>query len=569
MNVLETAIAKPKRWDQPFGADMSDAEVDRLLRIEPFRSVDRSKFPPNLSLEGILRNDTRIVTYQTGDLVVREGDYGNSAFMLLHGSLRVALERLSPELIGAVPDAKRSWWTSLKQVWGERQIPEVRTGLGSNGAPAPLPTRGEGKSTHVFLQDVPCLLDSTRTATLAAGEFFGELAALSRTPRTATIFAESPSILLEIRWQGLRDLMRRTPAIQHHVDQLYRENSLRVHLRQTPLFAKLGNAALQQVAEATQFESIGNFDWNVDLADRESLTPLERLAREPVIAQEGTTIEHVLLVRTGFARLSRRFGEGHRTLAYLGKGDSFGLEELLAWGEGEPPRFQFSLRGVGHVDLLKIPAEVIREVVLPTLTPGERNALAARIAPPVPQSNQALPLAPPLIDFLVDERLINGTQAMVIDLDRCTRCDDCVRACAATHDGNPRFVREGPRYEQFQFAGACMHCVDPVCMIGCPTGAIHRDTATGVVRINDPTCVGCGTCAESCPYSNIRMTEIRDPQGLPVLDLEQGFPIVKATKCDLCAEQIAGPACQNACAHDALIRLDLADLPATAAWINR
>lgn len=569
MNVLETAIAKPKRWDQPFGADMSDAEVDRLLRIEPFRSVDRSKFPPNLSLEGILRNDTRIVTYQTGDLVVREGDYGNSAFMLLHGSLRVALERLSPELIGAVPDAKRSWWTSLKQVWGERQIPEVRTGLGSNGAPAPLPTRGEGKSTHVFLQDVPCLLDSTRTATLAAGEFFGELAALSRTPRTATIFAESPSILLEIRWQGLRDLMRRTPAIQHHVDQLYRENSLRVHLRQTPLFAKLGDAALQQVAEATQFESIGNFDWNVDLADRESLTPLERLAREPVIAQEGTTIEHVLLVRTGFARLSRRFGEGHRTLAYLGKGDSFGLEELLAWGEGEPPRFQFSLRGVGHVDLLKIPAEVIREVVLPTLTPGERNALAARIAPPVPQSNQALPLAPPLIDFLVDERLINGTQAMVIDLDRCTRCDDCVRACAATHDGNPRFVREGPRYEQFQFAGACMHCVDPVCMIGCPTGAIHRDTATGVVRINDPTCVGCGTCAESCPYSNIRMTEIRDPQGLLVLDLEQGFPIVKATKCDLCAEQIAGPACQNACAHDALIRLDLADLPATAAWINR
>lgn len=569
MNVLETAIAKPKRWDQPFGADMSDAEVDRLLRIEPFRSVDRSKFPPNLSLEGILRNDTRIVTYQTGDLVVREGDYGNSAFMLLHGSLRVALERLSPELIGAVPDAKRSWWTSLKQVWGERQIPEVRTGLGSNGAPAPLPTRGEGKSTHVFLQDVPCLLDSTRTATLAAGEFFGELAALSRTPRTATIFAESPSILLEIRWQGLRDLMRRTPAIQHHVDQLYRENSLRVHLRQTPLFAKLGDAALQQVAEATQFESIGNFDWNVDLADRESLTPLERLAREPVIAQEGTAIEHVLLVRTGFARLSRRFGEGHRTLAYLGKGDSFGLEELLAWGEGEPPRFQFSLRGVGHVDLLKIPAEVIREVVLPTLTPGERNALAARIAPPVPQSNQALPLAPPLIDFLVDERLINGTQAMVIDLDRCTRCDDCVRACAATHDGNPRFVREGPRYEQFQFAGACMHCVDPVCMIGCPTGAIHRDTATGVVRINDPTCVGCGTCAESCPYSNIRMTEIRDPQGLPVLDLEQGFPIVKATKCDLCAEQIAGPACQNACAHDALIRLDLADLPATAAWINR
>ena len=44
-------------------------------------------------------------------------------------------------------------------------------------------------------------------------------------------------------------------------------------------------------------------------------------------------------------------------------------------------------------------------------------------------------------------------------------------------------------------------------MIGCPTGAIHRESATGVVMINDDTCIGCGTCAASCPYENIRMVE--------------------------------------------------------------
>ena len=35
---------------------------------------------------------------------------------------------------------------------------------------------------------------------------------------------------------------------------------------------------------------------------------------------------------------------------------------------------------------------------------------------------------------------------MLIDLDRCTRCDECVRACANTHDdGHSRLFLVGPR----------------------------------------------------------------------------------------------------------------------------
>ena len=118
-----------------------------------------------------------------------------------------------------------------------------------------------------------------------------------------------------------------------------------------------------------------------------------------------------------------------------------------------------------------------------------------------------------LLDFLADHRFLNGTQTMLINLDRCTRCDDCVRACAATHDNNPRFIRQGPKHDNLMVANACMHCVDPVCMIGCPTGAIARDAETGTVRINDRTCIGCSTCANSCPYEAIRMVEIREPGG--------------------------------------------------------
>ena len=174
-----------------------------------------------------------------------------------------------------------------------------------------------------------------------------------------------------------------------------------------------------------------------------------------------------------------------------------------------------------------------------------------------------------MLDFLADHRFLNGTQTMLINLDRCTRCDDCVRACAATHDNNPRFIRQGPKHDHIMVANACMHCVDPVCMIGCPTGAIARDADTGTVRINDSTCIGCSTCANSCPYSAIRMVEIREPGGAFYVDEATQLPILKATKCDFCAGQLTGPACQAACPHDALVRVDLGNLTSIGQWLAR
>jgi len=115
-------------------------------------------------------------------------------------------------------------------------------------------------------------------------------------------------------------------------------------------------------------------------------------------------------------------------------------------------------------------------------------------------------------------------------------------------------------------ANACMHCVDPVCLIGCPTGAIHR-TQDGLVTIDDVTCIGCATCANSCPYDNIRMVEIRDQNGDFIVDQETQAPIVKATKCDLCLQQPGGPACQRACPHDALKRIDLRDREQLVDWL--
>jgi Fe-S-cluster-containing hydrogenase component 2 len=63
------------------------------------------------------------------------------------------------------------------------------------------------------------------------------------------------------------------------------------------------------------------------------------------------------------------------------------------------------------------------------------------------------------------------------------------------------------------------------------------------------------------------MVETRDSSGSVIVDDKQ-TPILKATKCDLCAGQLGGPACQRACPHDALIRVDIRDSDALNRWLT-
>ena len=235
-----------------------------------------------------------------------------------------------------------------------------------------------------------------------------------------------------------------------------------------------------------------------------------------------------------------------------------------------------TLRALGYVDILRVPTTVIEKYVLPTLSQedlaqyGQLDFSSAQLNEPEKEREAAIQtIDPGMLEFLVENRYINGTATMLIDMDRCVRCDECVTACARAHDNNPRFNRHGRRHDHYMVANACMHCMDPVCMIGCPTGAIHRSSAGGQVAINDSTCIGCATCANSCPYDNIRMVEVRDSNGALIRDTVTKAPIIKATKCDLCLDQLGGPACQRACPHDALKRVDMQNLPDLGRWLNR
>ena len=140
---------------------------------------------------------------------------------------------------------------------------------------------------------------------------------------------------------------------------------------------------------------------------------------------------------------------------------------------------------------------------------------------------------------------------------RCTGCKTCVLACKdknnLPNDLNFRNVYEygGGTWSQdgagcwiqdtftYHVSVACNHCDMPLCMANCPQGAIEKDPDTGEVRSDPEKCIGCGTCAKSCPY------------GAPKVNAELGH----STKCDGCAERLAAglkPVCVLACPARAL-----------------
>lgn len=587
-------VRRPQRWDQPLDPAMTDHDVAWLRTRKLFAAMRDDAFPKATPLNGILANDCRILHLQRGEIVVREGDYGNSAFLVVSGSVRVSLEKLPDEVIGRDQPEKKTWSQAIRQVFRPRQVAEVRDTQSVNAVDSPRVDSISDRPA-VFLQDFSSVFRDVKSMSLGPGELFGEIAAMYRTPQTATVVAEDEATLVEIRWQGLR-LLRRDRAFSEQLEKHYRDQWLLLHLRETPLLRFVPDDALKILADATLMRSFGRMEWNTDFDKIRKLPVQEQIEREPLIAIEGHLPTDLILIRSGFARVSSVYGAGHQTTAYLGKGHVFGFSELaynvMRNSQDPPQQLRQSLRAVGFVDTLHIPIELAADYLLPYIRRSDLPRIhnPGPLAPRQPpregerrssnrdRPGEAMPkkttepvelVSTGLLEFMVQERLTNAKQAMVIDLNRCTRCDDCVKACAATHDGNPRMTRTGNVHDGLMFAQACMHCTDPVCMIGCPTGAISRNSATGTVFINEPICIGCGTCANSCPYQNISMVAIRDASGKGFVDEASGLPILKATKCDLCQKQPSGPACQNACPHDALVRIDLSHLGPLDDWLGR
>ena len=131
--------------------------------------------------------------------------------------------------------------------------------------------------------------------------------------------------------------------------------------------------------------------------------------------------------------------------------------------------------------------------------------------------------------------------ALLIDLERCTGCKSCEAACKTEHRLGPGEYRNKVVWaSELEQAGlafltlSCQHCTRPACLRACPVNpkAISKDPITGIVRVDESRCTGCGECVMACPYSAMGY----DAEGH------------HAVKCDLCTDRRAEGEKTTACA---------------------
>jgi formate dehydrogenase iron-sulfur subunit len=138
--------------------------------------------------------------------------------------------------------------------------------------------------------------------------------------------------------------------------------------------------------------------------------------------------------------------------------------------------------------------------------------------------------------------------AFEVDLDACTGCKACVSACHTLNGLDDDEVwrtvgllhggtSDAPALQTV--TTACHHCLEPACLIGCPTLAYEKDPVTGIVKHLDDQCFGCQYCTLMCPYDAPKYSKSRG--------------IVR--KCDMCSDRLAhdeAPACVQACPNEAI-----------------
>jgi len=264
-----------------------------------------------------------------------------------------------------------------------------------------------------------------------------------------------------------------------------------------------------------------------------------------------------------------------RTLAYLTRGDFLGEMGVMS-GEARsatcvafdhPDSGQKEAKGAAgiappRVELVKIDAATFH--ALANANPALKARVQQVVSERAYETRRRVEAAPGVEQGQVQASpryeelgLFQGQKLMLIDLDRCTRCGDCVRACVNTHeDGRTRLYLDGPRFGRFLVPLTCRECLDPVCMIGCPVGAINRgDNGQIVIR---EWCIGCSLCAEQCPYGSIQMHGLFDWEKPKAAEGEaHEKELSRAVVCDLCSSLPGqSPACVTHCPHDAAIRIE-------------
>jgi CRP/FNR family cyclic AMP-dependent transcriptional regulator len=113
------------------------------------------------------------------------------------------------ELIKRVPLFARCSKRDLEKIAGIADEIDLREGK------VLMREGGRGSEFFILLEGgVDVEKDGRRINTLGPGDFFGEIALISRSPRTATVTTTSPVLALVITDRSFRRLLEETPEVQ-------------------------------------------------------------------------------------------------------------------------------------------------------------------------------------------------------------------------------------------------------------------------------------------------------------------------------------------------------------------
>ncbi|MGB8785164.1 MAG: cyclic nucleotide-binding domain-containing protein, partial [Terriglobales bacterium] len=447
--------------------------------------------------------------FRAGEIICREGEFGATAFYIVDGTVEVYLA--SPIAHVKTEGGSRGFLSKLKSLLSSREDDERKE---------------ESTRPYIPIDASVDLPYQDPIAELGPGELFGEMTCMSYYPRSATVRAKTDCTMLEML-RNVLDIMQRNKIFREQLDRTYKQRALDSHLRSVPVLAPLTADFIDHLREHVE---------------------LLRFQPGQVICTQGDVADSFYLVRLGFVKVSQHRPGGDIVLAYLARGSYFGEMALLTG----TPRIA-TCTALDHVEVVRIPGDDFQLML--DRFPDIRQKLEAEAAEHVEQNRQRVEqVADVSVDQFLNQGLMEAQSLLILDLDRCTRCDQCVRACADAHDGVSRLIREGLRFDRYLVATSCRQCRDPLCMVGCPVGSIRRRNSLEVI-IED-WCIGCGQCANNCPYGNINMhpfpLELDDPSypGRRTASVK-----LKATSCDLCLDH-AEPSCVYACPHDAAHRVN-------------
>jgi CRP-like cAMP-binding protein/Fe-S-cluster-containing dehydrogenase component/ferredoxin len=455
--------------------------------------------------------------FNKGDVICRQGEFGSSAFYVDSGSVSIYLE--GNESFGHVRTRREGgFFTRVRSMLMSREQ-DTR--------------REEGQKRYIPIDASSVDLDyDAPLATVGAGELIGEAACLNYQPRSATVIAAEDGTIVFEMLRNVLDILRRNREFKRQMEEKYRQRALENHLRSVAVFRDL------------PAEFIDSLRSKVELV---GFNPGE------MICAQGDPADAFYLVRMGHVKVYESFADGQGlVLTYLSRSQYFGEIGLLGGGVRTA-----NCSALDHVECVKIGKAEFDEMV--AKFPQIRERLQAEADSRIEQNRQRITqLSRVSLPQYINQGLYQAQSLLILDLEKCTRCDECVRACAQAHDNVTRLVREGLRFDKYLVTTSCRSCRDPYCMVGCPVGSIRRKGDMQIL-IEDH-CIGCGRCAEQCPYGNINM----HPFTVNFTDLVTGERKTregrKAAVCDLCDDQCLGendePSCVYACPHDAAHRVD-------------